>query len=34
LEGFFQTVLPDARRADIDPQEFQAYFDELKRRVK
>jgi hypothetical protein len=34
LEGYFQTVLPDARHLDIDPQEFQAYFDELKRHLK
>ena len=33
LEAFFQVVLPEAPGADIDPQEFQAYFDELKRRV-
>jgi hypothetical protein len=33
LEGYFQTVLPDAPRTDIDPQEFQAYFDELKKRL-
>jgi hypothetical protein len=33
LEGYFQTILPNIRRADIDPKEFQAYFDELKRRV-
>lgn len=34
LENHFQSILPHARRADIDPKEFQAYFDELKRRVK
>jgi hypothetical protein len=33
LEAFFQAILPEVRRADIDPQEFQAYFDELRRRV-
>jgi hypothetical protein len=33
LEGYFQIILPDAPRADIDPQEFQAYFDELKKRL-
>ena len=32
LETHFTNVLPRARKADIDPKEFQAYFDELKRR--
>ena len=34
LENHFKSVLPAARKTDIDPKEFQAYFDELKRRVK
>ena len=33
LENYFQAIYPEASRADIDPQEFQAYFNELKRRV-
>ncbi len=32
LERLFQAVLPDARKADIVPSEFQMYFDEVKRR--
>ncbi len=32
LERLFQAVLPDARKADIVPSEFQAYFDEVKRK--
>jgi hypothetical protein len=32
LERLFQAILPDARKADIVPGEFQAYFDEVKRR--
>jgi hypothetical protein len=32
LEAYFKAILPKARQADIDPIEFQAYFDELKRR--
>ena len=33
LERLFQAVLPDAREADIIPNEFQAYFDEVRRRL-
>lgn len=32
LDRLFQAVLPDARKADIIPSEFQAYFDEVRRR--
>ncbi len=32
LRSAFMSVLPKARRADIDPREFQAYFDEITRR--
>ncbi|MFZ2361517.1 MAG: DUF6036 family nucleotidyltransferase [Anaerolineae bacterium] len=32
LRSAFVGVLPKARRADIDPREFQAYFDEIMRR--
>jgi hypothetical protein len=34
LENHFKSILSRAWKADIDPKEFQAYFDELKRRVK
>lgn len=34
LEKFFQSILPRASSSDIDPKEFKAYFEELKRRVK
>ncbi len=33
LERLFEQVLPQARRADIIPQEFQAYLDEVRRRI-
>lgn len=33
LERLFAQVLPQAIQADIIPQEFQAYFAELKRRI-
>jgi hypothetical protein len=32
LTTAFKSVLPRARRTDIDPLEFQEYFDELTRR--
>jgi hypothetical protein len=31
LEAHFNSILPRARSADIDPKEFQAYFLTLKR---
>ncbi|MFH1907102.1 MAG: DUF6036 family nucleotidyltransferase [Chloroflexota bacterium] len=34
LEAHFKSILPRAKSADIDPQEFQAYFDTLKRKMK
>jgi len=34
LEAYFRAILPEVRRAEIDPHEFQAYFDELKRRIR
>ncbi len=33
LEQYFDTILPDVPKADIDPREFQQYFDELKKRL-
>ena len=33
LERFFEQALPLAPTTDIDPQEFQDYFDELRRRT-
>jgi len=33
LERHFHAVLPDAPRADIVPAEFQAYFDQVRRRA-
>ncbi len=33
LERFFEHILPQAPRADIIPQEFRAYFEEVRRRV-
>ena len=33
LERFFKFVLPDAPKADIDRQEFAAYFEEVRRRA-
>jgi Nucleotidyltransferase of unknown function (DUF6036) len=33
LEHHFQEILPNVKRADIDPKEFQFYFSELKRRL-
>lgn len=32
LEGYFQAVLPDISKADIDPQEFTLYFTAIKNR--
>ncbi len=34
LEKHFNSILSRARTADIGPKEFQAYFEELKRRIK
>jgi hypothetical protein len=34
LERLFEEVLPKAAEADIVPQEFRSYFEELRRRVK
>ena len=33
LEHLFEEVLPEAPKADIAPQEFRAYFEELRRQV-
>lgn len=33
LRSAFVSVLPNARRVDVDPREFQAYFDELMKRL-
>jgi hypothetical protein len=33
LERFFHTVLPDAPQADIIPDDFRDYFEEVRRRV-
>lgn len=33
LERLFKAILPDAPKADISRVEFQAYFDEVRRRV-
>lgn len=33
LKRYFAMVLPLASRADVDPQEFQAYFGEIERRI-
>ncbi|MBN1429921.1 MAG: hypothetical protein JXB07_16245 [Anaerolineae bacterium] len=33
LQSYFETILPDVSRFDIDRKEFQAYFEELKRRT-
>jgi hypothetical protein len=32
LEGYFQDVLPDISKADIDPHEFTLYFTAIKNR--
>lgn len=32
LERFYQIILPQAARSDIDPKEFKAYFEEVRRR--
>jgi hypothetical protein len=32
LEGYFNSVLPEAAQSDIDPAEFAGYFDVLKRK--
>ena len=34
LEHLFEEVLPEAPKADIAPQEFRAYLEELRRQVK
>ena len=34
LERLFEQVLPRAPQADIIPQEFQDYFEEIRARVK
>lgn len=34
LETLFERILPQAPQADIIPQEFQDYFEEIRRRVK
>jgi len=33
LERLFEQILPEAPKADIAPQEFRAYFEELRRQV-
>lgn len=33
LQRYFEIILPDASRYDIDRKEFRAYFEELKRRI-
>lgn len=33
LERHFQTILPRAAKADIDPKEFRGYFEEIRRRI-
>jgi hypothetical protein len=33
LEAHFMSILPYTKKADIDPQEFQTYFDTLKKRL-
>jgi hypothetical protein len=33
LRSAFLSALPNARRVDVDPREFQAYFDELMKRL-
>jgi hypothetical protein len=33
LERLFGAILPKAPQADIDPKEFRAYFEEIRRRV-
>jgi hypothetical protein len=32
LEGYFNTILPGAPNADIVPEEFMSYFEEVRRR--
>ena len=32
LKRYFATVLPAAPKADVDPREFQAYFNEIEKR--
>jgi hypothetical protein len=32
LESFFKGILPEAKNADIDPKEFETYFNTLKKR--
>ena len=32
LERLYQIILPQAARSDIDPKEFRAYFEEVRRR--
>ena len=33
LERHFLVILPEVSGADIDPREFRAYFEELRRRM-
>ena len=33
LDRFFQAILPQAPEADIVPQEFKAYFEQVRRRI-
>ncbi|MDI6768374.1 MAG: hypothetical protein QMD04_01705 [Anaerolineales bacterium] len=33
LETYFQNILPRAASSDIDPKEFQQYFETLKRKM-
>jgi hypothetical protein len=33
LERYFHAILPDAAKADIIPDEFRDYFEEIRRRV-
>jgi hypothetical protein len=32
LERLYQIILPEATKSDIDPKEFRAYFEEVRRR--
>jgi hypothetical protein len=33
LERHFRVILPDAAKADINPNEFRGYFEEVRRRL-
>ena len=33
LEGYFKSILPRAKKADIDPKEFEKYFNTLRKRI-